>query len=114
LGWQKVREKKGSLSAIKDEHGNLLTNKELVERIVLKQLSLIFSGKKSSVFSHRNEQLIKEAHAKSNMSWKDWIIPENDETMYDPEICAPLTEALVKEHIEPSHQNNPLPHGQNL
>jgi len=92
--------KKGSLSAIKDEHGNLLTNKDLVEKIVLEQLSLIFSGKKSTVFSHRNEQLIKEVQAKSNSSWHDWIIPENDENMYEPEVCAPVSVLLVKDCID--------------
>ena len=110
---QEIREEKRQSSAIKDEHGNLLTNKELVERIVLEQLALIFSGKISSVFTHRNEQLIKEAQAKSNNSWQDWIIPENDETMYEPEICVPVNESLGLEHLD-NLRNNHAPGVDNI
>ena len=61
---RKAEKKSGSLSAIKDENGNLITNLALVERIVLEQLSLIFSGQRSPVFTNRNEQIIKEAQTK--------------------------------------------------
>ena len=100
--WALVRRaerKTGSLSAIKDEHGTLLTNRELVERIVLQQLALIFSGQESPIFSNRNEQILKEMHVKSSKNWKDWIIPENDESMYENEVCAPVMESQVLEHI---------------
>ena len=69
----------------------MLINRELVERIVLQQLALIFSGQESPVFSHRNEQLLKEMNVKSIKNWKDWIIPENDEKMYEDEVCARVT-----------------------
>ena len=71
--------------------------------IVLQQLALIFSGQESPIFSHRNEQLLKEMNVKSSKNWKDWIIPENDEDMYEDmyedEVCAPVTVAQVLEHI---------------
>ena len=67
--------------------------------IVLQQLALIFSGQESPIFSHRNEQLLKEMNVKSSKNWKDWIISENDEDMYEDEFCAPVTVAQVLEHI---------------
>jgi len=78
--WALVRRaerKRGSLSAIRDVNGNIITNRELVEQIVLVQLALIFSGKHSPIFSHRNEQIIKESHAKSEYNWR-----ENFKTKY--------------------------------
>ena len=57
--------------------------------IVLQQLALIFSGQESPIFSHRNEQLLKEMNVKSSKNRKDWIIPENDEDMYEDKVCAP-------------------------
>ena len=62
---RRAERKRGSLSAIRDANGNIITNRELVEQIVLEQLALIFSGKRSPIFSHRNEQIIKESQVKS-------------------------------------------------
>ena len=61
--WKLVRKAKckvGSLSSIRDEQGNLITKRRLVKLKVLKQLALIFSGKRSPIFQKRGEQLIKE------------------------------------------------------
>ena len=61
--WKLVRKAKckvGSLSSIRDEQGNLITKRRLVELKVLEQLALIFSGKRSPIFQKRGEQLIKE------------------------------------------------------
>ena len=96
---RRSEKKKGSLSAIRDENGKLMTNRELVERIVLEQLALIFSGKRSPIFSHRDEQIIKESQVKAEYNWKDWIIPENDEDMFEAEVCAPTSISLVKDII---------------
>jgi len=97
---RKAERKKGSLSAIKDDQGNLITNRDLVERIVLEQLALIFSGKRSPIFTHRDEQLIKESQVKSEFDWKDWIVPENDPNMYEVEVCEPVNVSLVQEIID--------------
>ena len=107
--WALVRRaerKKWSLSAIKNEHGNLLINRELVERIVLQQLALIFSGQESPVFSHRNEQLLKEMNVKSIKNWKDWIIPENDEKMYEDEVCARVTVTWKRLNMDTTQHGN--------
>ena len=63
---RKAERKSGSLSAIKDENGVLITNLELVELIVLEQLALIFSGQRSPVFTNRNEQIIKETQTRND------------------------------------------------
>jgi len=100
--WALVRRaerKRGGLSAIRDEHGNLLTNRELVERIVLEQLALIFSGKQSPIFSYRDEQLIRAAQTTEDHNWKDWIVPENNADMYKEEVCSPVTASQVRDVI---------------
>ena len=93
---RKAEKKSGSLSAIKDENGNLITNLALVERIVLEQLSLIFSGQRSPVFTNRNEQIIKEAQTKDKNTWKDWIIFEADADEHENTVCVPVTLAQIQ------------------
>ena len=56
---RRVERKAGSLTAIADAEGRLATDKVLIEQIVLEELEKIFSGKRSHIFSHRGEQLIK-------------------------------------------------------
>ena len=59
-----MERKAGSLSVIADAEGQLATDKAMIEQIVLEELEKIFSGKQSGkrshIFSHRGEQLIKE------------------------------------------------------
>ena len=57
---RRAERKVSSLSSIRDEQGNLITNRSLVERIVLEQLALIFSGKHSPIFQNRGDQIIQE------------------------------------------------------
>ena len=89
----------GSLSAIKDATGNIITNRQLLEDIVLEQLVLIFSGKKSPIFTSRNEQIIKEITVKEGGGWEDWIKVEKQPTEYENEVCAPVTSKLVQDLI---------------
>ena len=58
--WKLAERKVSSLSSIRDDQGNLITNRSLVERIVLEQLALIFSGKRSPIFQNRGDQIIQE------------------------------------------------------
>ena len=100
--WKLVRRaerKVGSLSSIKDEQGNLITNQSLVELIVLEQLALIFSGKRSPIFQNRGEQIITESATKDSSNWKDWIIPESDPTEHEADVCAPVTSDMVRKLI---------------
>ena len=96
---RKVEKKSGSLSAIKDENGVLITNAALLEKIVLEQLALIFSGQRSPVFTHRGEQLIKEATAGEISNWKEWIVPESDCNEHEAEVCATITLPTVSDLV---------------
>ena len=96
---RKVERKSGSLLAIKDENRVLITNRALLERIVLEQLALIFSGQRSPVFTHRGEQLIKEAAAKENNNWKEWIVPESNASEHEAEVCANITLSTVSDLV---------------
>ena len=62
-----MERKAGSLTVIADAEGWLATDKAMIEQIVLEELAKIFSGKQSGkrshIFSHRGEQLIKELSA---------------------------------------------------
>ena len=98
--WKLVRKaerKVGSLSSIRDEQGNLITNRRLVELIVLEQVALIFTGKRSPIFQNQGEQLIKESVTKESSNWKGWIIPESDPTEH--EAGAPVASALIRKLI---------------
>lgn len=70
---RQVERKAGLLTEIADAEGRLATDKAIIERIVLEELEKIFSGKRSHIFSHRGEQLIKEMSAKDKQGWKEWI-----------------------------------------
>ena len=96
--WKLVRKAKckvGSLSSIRDEQGNLITKRRLVELKVLEQLALIFSGKNSPIFQNRGEQHIKDSATKESSNWKEWIIPESDLTEHKAEVCDPVTSAMI-------------------
>ena len=96
---KKAERKVGSLSSVRDSNGNLITNRKLVELIVLEQLAIIFSGKRSPIFNHRGEQLIKEATTKESSNWNTLIVPESDPTEHEAEVCAPVNAALIRELI---------------
>ena len=100
--WKLVRRaerKVSSLSSIRDEHGNLITNRSLVERIVLEQLALIFSGKRSPIFQNRGDQIVQESVIKDSSNWKGWIIPESDPSEHEADVCAPVTSNMVQKLI---------------
>ena len=100
--WKLVRRaerKVSSLSSIRDEQGNLITNRSLVECIVLEQLALIFSGKRSPIFQNRGDQIIQESAIKDSSNWKGWIIPESDPSEHEAEVCAQVTSNMVQKLI---------------
>ena len=83
--------KAGSLSAIKDLQGNLATDRETIINIVLDELAIIFSGKRSAIFHNRNEQLIKELVTKQSEAWKPWIPKETEPLAHETEVCCEVT-----------------------
>ena len=90
LAWRVVK-KAGSLSAIKDLQGNLATDRETIINIVLDELAVIFSGKRSAIFTNRNEQLIKELVTKQSEAWKPWIPKETEPLAHETEVCCEVT-----------------------
>ena len=89
---RRVEKKAGSLSAIVDAEGRLATDKATIERIVLVELEKIFSGKRSHIFTHKGEQLIKELAAKDKQGWKEWIKDAVNPNQHQTNVCAKVSE----------------------
>ena len=89
---RRVEKKAGSLSAIVDAEGRLATDKAMIERIVLEELEKIFSGKRSHIFTHKGEQLIKELAAKDKQGWKEWIKDAVNPNQHQTNVCAKVSE----------------------
>ena len=51
------------------------------------------------MFTHRGEQLIKEAAAKENTNWKEWIVAESDASEHEAEVCANITLSTVSDLV---------------
>ena len=90
--WQMVRnavKKARSLSALLDANGVLATARARIEEIVLQELEKIFSGQRSKIFSHRNEQLVKEIATAAGDGWRDWVPDSVDPCKFEDIICRP-------------------------
>ena len=96
---RRVLKKASSLSAIKDLQGNLATERDEIINIVLAELSLIFIGKRSPIFSSRNGQIIKEVVMKQSDSWKPWIPIVTDRLAHKAEVCKEVKECEVTDII---------------
>ena len=101
--WRLVRrtvKKKGVLSAVKDGHGRLATDRARIEEIVLEELSKIFSGQRSAIFSHRGQQIIKEIDVKQLLGWQEWMKDSVDRNAHEGKVCRRTSEAEVKAVID--------------
>ena len=101
--WRLVRrtvKKKGVLSAVKDGHGRLATDRARIEEIVLEELAKIFSGQRSAVFSHRGQQLIKEMDVKQLLGWQEWMRDSVYSNAHEEKVCSRTSEAEVKSVID--------------
>ena len=101
--WRLVRrtvKKKGVLSAVKDGHGRLATDRARIEEIVLEELAKIFSGQRSAIFSHRGQQLIKEMDVKQLLGWQEWMKDSVDSNAPEGKVCRRTSEAEVKSVID--------------
>ena len=90
-----MERKAGSLTAVADAEGRLATDKARIERIVLEELEKIFSGKRSHIFSHRGEQLIKELTTKDKMGWKEWIKESTNPNQHETKVCSKVSEQEI-------------------
>ena len=77
LVWNAIK-KAGSLSALPDANGVMATARARIEEIVLQALEKIFSGQRSKIFSHRNEQLVKEIAAAAGDGWRCRPVSEHE------------------------------------
>ena len=101
--WRLVRRtvrKKGLLTAVKDGHGRLATDRAQIEEIVLEELAKIFSGQCSPIFTHRGEQLIKELDIKQLLGWQEWMKDSVDSNAHEEKVCRRTTEVEVKSVVE--------------
>ena len=63
----------------------------MIERIVLEELEKIFSGKRSHIFTHRGEQLIKEMSAKNKQGWKEWMKDSANPNQHKTKVCSKVS-----------------------
>ena len=91
--------KTGLLTAVKDGHGRLATDRAQIEEIVLEELAKIFSGQCSPIFTHRGEQLIKELDIKQLLGWQEWMKDSVDSNAHE-EVCRRSTKVEVKSVID--------------
>ena len=89
---RRLLKKANNLSAIKNIQGNLATEWDEIINIVLDELTLIFSGKRSPIFSNRNGQIIKEVVKKQSDSWKPWIPIVTNPFAHKAEVCKEVKE----------------------
>ena len=70
-----------------------------IEEIVLEELQKIFSVSRSKIFSHRDEQLIKEVDVAAGQGWQEWIPNTVDPCKFEDVVCRPVTESDVSEIV---------------
>ena len=58
---RRVAKKSSNITAVEDKNGNLVTDRKLLEETVLEELTDIYRGQKSKIFSHKGQQLINHA-----------------------------------------------------
>ena len=97
--WPSAAKKAGCLSAIQDLDRVLATDRNKIEDIVLGELAKKISGRKSRIFSHGNEQLIKEAVATSAGGWEEWISDTVDPLKFEDQVCKPVGETEIESII---------------
>ena len=76
---------------MEDEHGELATDRSIVEEIVLQELSKIFKGQRSKIFESRGEQLVAAAYTMHHKDQKDWVGPIEDADRHEQEVCQPVS-----------------------
>ena len=91
--------KTGLLTAVKDGHGRLATDRAQIEEIVLEELAKICFGQRSPIFTHRGEQLIKELDIKQLLGWQEWMKDSVDSNAHE-EVCRRSTKVEVKSVID--------------
>ena len=99
---RKTMKKRGTLSAVADKDGNIITDEQLITDMVITDLAKIYCGQKSAIFTSRNEQLVKEVLVKEQTNYEKWSPKEREENEYEEEVCAPTTldeiNALINLH----------------
>ena len=93
------------ISAVEDEDGKLITNRQLIEDIVLEELAKIFKGERSEIFEFKGEQFLSAAHVFHHGDQSDWIRPTGSPNYFEKEVCNPISLTEVKE-IVLKHKDN--------
>ena len=91
---------------VKDKEGQLYTEFKHIERIVLEELSKIFSGKKSKIFTSHNEQIIQEMFIQNKSAgWEEWIPKMKPNREFEEEIFSKVTITQVEAIINDLKEN---------
>ena len=93
------------ISAVEDEDGKLITDRQLIEDLVLEELAKIFKGKRSEIFEFKGEQLLSAANVFHHGDQSDWNRPTRCPNYFEEEVCKPASLMEVKE-IVLKHKDN--------
>ena len=97
-----------SLSAVEDADRNLITNRKLIEEVVLLELGKIYRGQRSRIFGFKGEQLVKAAYTMHHEDHGEWIRREHVNTKFEAEVCAPVSERFIQSMVN-SHKDKRAP-----
>ena len=88
---KRLEKQNSNIKAVEDEHGELATDRSIVEEIVLQELSKIFKGQRSKIFESKGEQLVAAAYTMHHKDQKDWVGPIEDADRHEQEVCQPVS-----------------------
>ena len=97
-----------SLIAVEDADRNLITNRKLIEEVVLLELGKIYRGQRSRIFGFKGEQLVKAAYTMHHEDHGEWIRREHVNTKFEAEVCAPVSERFIQSMVN-SHKDKRAP-----
>ena len=105
---KKVMKQMSSLSAVEDGDGNLITNRKLIEEVVLLELGKIYKGQRSRIFGFKGEQLVRAAYTIHHEDQGEWIRRDHASTKFEAEVCAPVSERFIQSMVN-SHKDKRAP-----
>ena len=105
---KKVMKQMSSLSAVEDADGQLVTNRKMIEDVVLLELGKIYRGQKSRIFDFKGEQLVKAAYAVHHEDHGEWIRKDHESSKFESEVCAPVSERFIQNLVN-SHKDKRAP-----
>ena len=95
----KVMRKASEIHAIENENGELITDRVQLQACVLEELSKIFMGQTSKIFTYKGQQLIKAAKVKHQENHDKWVPDDKQPDLHEAEVCRPATLSEIRQIV---------------